>query len=298
MCDRRLPSFTNKLRFNLKKMSEQAEDWNEWELVDIQKTPKISPLNERENDSPELLPPITIGHLPPTQKENKPILDLLDSSVIYLDEDAKQSRLLDPSLDYSSSSWTCPTCSTIHPNEFRFCPNCGGNNNQQPPNINYQDPLLSCEGVISCGQTFKPREIKEFGWELKNLSKCQLNLVCVLEHVGGEKLELRHENVYHFNISQNESIYILGQLVAPNRSKQYTSFYALKCKQTGRVVSPLLEINIIVKSQFGKKKENQIQQIMDMGFTDRSKVVQLLRTNQWNVQNTINQLILSDSSSS
>jgi len=113
-----------------------------------------------------------------------------------------------------------------------------------------------------------------------------------LQRIGGDdKVKVTTEKYYEFEMSPNDEIYLLCDVVAPSTVGKYCLFYQFAASQSDCIESDILELVVEVKSQFPKAKEDVIENIIKMGFNDRNKIVHALQKSNWKVQQAVDYLL-------
>jgi len=217
--------------------------------------------------------------------------------------------------------WECSYCYSQNDENSNYCPSCGTQktnhnndmlvfdnddnnnstvkndnlNNNKPkeiPKIN-NDLKLKCKGRVGEGP-YEPNESRQCGWILTNNTKTKLKMKGYLQKIRGDDVvKVTIQKCYEFEISSNDEIYLLCDIVAPNTIGKYSLSYQFVSSQDGSYASDMLEIIVEVKSQFPKHKEEMIENCIKMGWNDRNQVVFALQRSNWNLQQAVDHLLSS-----
>jgi len=187
--------------------------------------------------------------------------------------------------------WTCQACEQVNDESFRFCPNCGAKNTLLETDKLDKSKLLSMKATVNPAP-YEPGESRSTGWVLKNETSAPITVRVKLEFVGGaNEVQLMAEDHYDIKVASNDDIYILADCQAPACAGLFTTFYQLKMVDTDVCIGPVLELKVDVKPVYSPKKEEKIRDIVQMGFTNREKIVYALNSNGWNVNKALNELL-------
>ena len=150
--------------------------------------------------------------------------------------------------------------------------------------------VLKKMSVINDG-VYKSNEQRLTGWIVQNSSGKEIDITAKLVKIGGDcNLNVTFEQSQQFQLKPKEESFIMINVKAPRMPKIYHLFYQLVETKTEQQICDILELKVCVQSEFGKKKEEKIEKIFLMGFSDRNKIVMALKKWNWDELKAINWL--------
>eukprot|EP00483_Globobulimina_turgida_P012941 UN12965 len=172
---------------------------------------------------------------------------------------------------------------------YTFCPKCGCNQSQWKAVAKKKEEekvevapvdnviLLKKMSVINDG-TYSCGEKRQTGWIVKNISKRRINVKGKLvKFAGSNDVVLNYDDMIQFDMKAGDEMFVMIQVKAPLIPKQYHIFCQLLNDENKQRICEVLSMPVVVKSEFGAKKEEIIKQIGEMGFLDREKIVVALK---------------------
>ena len=153
---------------------------------------------------------------------------------------------------------------------------------------NENEQILLKEVNIINGGAYTPNEIRGTGWILKNISRKGIDVKADLVRLNDDsQVKVETDHKIDIQLKTNQDIFVLLSVVAPNIAGEYLVSYQLKNDK--QCVSDRLDLPVVVKPVFDTK-EDKIQKIMQMGFSNRMKVVGALTKCKWDESKAANWL--------
>eukprot|EP00484_Ammonia_sp_Unknown_P029210 CAMPEP_0197025864 /NCGR_PEP_ID=MMETSP1384-20130603/6068_1 /TAXON_ID=29189 /ORGANISM="Ammonia sp." /LENGTH=535 /DNA_ID=CAMNT_0042454443 /DNA_START=81 /DNA_END=1685 /DNA_ORIENTATION=- len=296
---------------------EEADSDAEWEIVSVEKVKSLSDLqwvepglnDKHKNDDDVKLPNNNNNNnnvAAPKEEEQK------QPAVVVEPVKPKEAEIV-------YTEWTCPKCSSVNEISYKFCPKCGCNKEawkpppaKQPEKeeeaVNAEEPaagssavisdqnkeeinavLLKNTGIINDG-SYRPSEKRQTGWIVKNITDKSMDVHGKLIQLGGDSdVLVKFEEKIQFQMKPNDEMFILIEVEAPPLPNQYHQFYQLVlANDEKKRICDMLQLPVKVEKQFDDGKEQKIKQIVQMGFSDRDRVITALKKWKWDELKAIN----------